>query len=200
MSTPKQAVEGQVLLRNVRLSFPNLFEPKAVGNDPAAKARYGCSFLIGKGDKANLKLINEEIARIVKAKFKGKALPDKDQPLHDGDSKDYDGYEGHFYLSANRSEKQGRPTVVNTNKTPVSEKDNVVYGGCFVNAIVRLYSQGGTGDKQGSYGKKICCSLETVQFVREGDRFGAPSASLDDLPDIEEDGAELEEEEEIEGV
>lgn len=187
MSKPQ--IEGQIVLRNVRLSFPQLFEPKAVGTD--GKPRYGASFLISKKDKANLDLINKEIARLVKDKFKGKPLPEKDQPLHDGDTKDYDGYEGHFYLSANRSEKQKQPTVVDSDKTPLTEKDNRPYAGCYVNAIVRFFSMGGVGDKQGGYGKKICCSLETVQFAKDGDPFGAARASLDDLPDIEDEGEDL---------
>lgn len=187
----KTAIEGQVILTNVRLSFPNLFEAKAVGNDPGAKPRFGCSLLIAKGDKKNMKLVEDEIARITKAKFKNKPLPAASTPFRDGDEKEYDGYEGHMYLSANRSEKQKAPTVVDSDKTPLTEKSSRPYAGCYVNAIVRFYSMGGTGDKQSSFGKKICCSLETIQFAKDGEPFGAPRASLDDLPDIEEEGEDL---------
>lgn len=196
MSKTKTPVEGQVTLACVRLSFPQLFEAKAVGDDPNGKPRFSCSFLIDPKDKANVTAIKAAIDKITKEKFNGKPLPDANQPFRDGNDKDWDGYEGMMYLSANRNEKtssggNNRPTVVDRDNSPLSADDGKPYGGCYVDAIVRFYSLGGKGDKPSKYGKKICCSLETVRFRKDGEPFGAARASLDDLPDIEDEGEDL---------
>lgn len=175
MSNTPTAVEGQLTLTNVRLSFPALFKAEGIKNDPSSKPRYGATFLVSKTDAKTVKAIGDEIKRLEAKHFKGKALADKDICFHDGDQQSYDGYEGTMYLAANRSEKQGRPTVVDRDKTPLAESDNRPYAGCYVNAVVRFYVP--------KDWKKVCCSLEIVQFLKDGDTFGAPRADLDTLPD-----------------
>lgn len=176
--------EGTIILRNVRLSFPNLFRPEGIKGDSSSKPRYGATFLIDKDDKANIKLIGDEIRRLEGAKFKGKTMPDKDICFHDGDQKDFDGYAGCMYLAANRSEKQGRPNVKDRDgKTPLAESDGRPYAGCYVNAVVSFYVP--------KDWKKICCSLEVVQFAKDGEPFSGSGVVaediLDDLTDDDDD-------------
>lgn len=172
-------IEGQVKLKNVRLSFPTLFKAEGIKGDPNSKPRFGATFLISKDDKAQIKLIEDEIKRLEKLKFKGKALSDKDISFHDGDSKDFDGYEGHMYLSANRSESQGRPQVVDRNLTPLTADDAKIYAGCYVNAVVSFFVP--------KDWKKICCSLEVVQFVKDGEAFGAGRVKVDEVLEVLDD-------------
>lgn len=179
------AIKGQLTLTNVRLSFPDLFIAKSIDN---GKPRYSASFLLDKvKDKAQLNAINKIIKELTDEEFGGKALPGDKLPIHDGDEKEYDGYAGHYYLSANKGQEQGRVTVVDQSKNPLTKEDPIPYAGCRVNAVVRFFAMNGkSAKKTNSYGKRICCSLEVVQFWKDDEAFGAPKVDLDSaLPEAE---------------
>lgn len=173
----------QLTLTNVRLSYPQVFKPKAMTDKqgrPMGEPKFSASFLMDK--KEHKKLIAEIKTKIeqLKAEKNLKVAPDK-VCLHDGVEKDgTDGYgEDVMYLNASNTR---RPQVVDRKKGAVTEEDNVIYGGCYVNAVVRLWPQ------NNEYGKRINASLEAVQFVRDGEAFGAPPVDLDDaLPDLDKD-------------
>lgn len=103
----------------------------------------------------------------------------------DGDAKaEYEGFEGNMALSATNRQ---HPTVVDKDRSPLTEADGVVYAGCYVNAVVEIWAQ----DNQ--WGKRINASLKGVQFYADGNAFaGGGVASVDDFEDISE-GAEAEE-------
>jgi len=63
MANPKQ-----VILRNVRIAFPELWEPKKFCDDATSKSRYSCTFLIEK-DSANDKAIRAAMVRAATEKF-----------------------------------------------------------------------------------------------------------------------------------
>jgi hypothetical protein len=63
--------------------------------------------------------------------------------------------------------------VINRDKSPIAEGDNVVYAGCYVNGIVSLWAQ------NNQYGKRINAQLDGVQFVRDGEPFGDGAVSVD---------------------
>lgn len=167
----------QVILTNVRLSYPHLFTAKAAqGSD---KAKYSASFLLDKGkDAKQIKSLQAAIDGMLAEKFKGKKLPADKICLRDGDSKEDENYAGKFFINASNDK---RPQVVDRDKTPLAADDNKPYAGCYVNAVIRLWAQ----DNQ--YGKRINASLEVVQFHKDGEPFGAPAVSLDVLPDIADD-------------
>lgn len=171
----------KVTLKNVRLSFPDLFTPKSFeGGEP----KYRASFLIPKDD-AQLKAIEAAILQVARVKWpapgKAEAVlksirgnPNK-FCFQDGDTKDYDGYEGMMYVAANN---KSRPLVIDRDKSPLSAADGKPYAGCFVNASIEFFAY----DKPAN---GISCSLKGVQFVRDGDAFGggAPARpeEFDDL-------------------
>jgi hypothetical protein len=185
MSTTTKT-KWQLTLKNVRLSFPDIFEAKSVNN---GAPRYTANFLIPKTDKEQLRAVKVIIDEITAEEFNGKALPGERTPFKDGDESDYDGYAGHYAVSAAKPAKNGRPTIVDKDKSPLTADDGKPYAGCYVNAIVRFYSINGKSDTKSdkSYGKRICCSLEAIQFWKDGEPFGAPKADLDELPDCDED-------------
>lgn len=171
-------------IENVRLAFPQLFTAKTVNGegDPA----YSASFLIGKDDP-QIKIINAAVEQVGKDKWGAKwpqikkEIEAKDRGiLHDGDMKaTYAGFEGNLYISARN---KVRPTVVDRQRVTVTESDGVVYGGCYVNAIVDVWAQ----DNQ--FGKRINASLMGAQFVKDGEPFsGGGAASADDFEEIEEE-------------
>lgn len=166
-------------LKNVRLAFPNLFRPSEQFDN------FGAQLIIEKGS-ANAKAIGNAIDEAAKAKWGAKADSIVKQLKSgnkicfiDGDTKaEYEGFEGNMALSATNRQ---RPTVVDKDRSPLTEADGVVYAGCYVNASVDIWAQ----DNQ--WGKRINASLRGVQFVRDGDAFaGGGVASEDEFEDITE--------------
>jgi hypothetical protein len=156
-----------VKLKNVRLSFPELFEARAFeGSKPAFSAVY---LLDKETNKADIAAMKEGIAKVVKAELKGKTPPKT--CLRDGGEKpDVDGYgEDVMFVSA-RSEKKSF-FVVDRNLEQLTPESGRPYAGCYVNAVVRLWAQ----DNQ--YGKRVNASLGNIQFVKDGDPFGEKTRS-----------------------
>ena len=182
----------QITLNNVRLSFPDLFAAKlSKMASPGSTPSYSATLLVPKGS-ALRKEIDKHIEAAVAAELPDKVKAaafiskygndTKSSCWTDGDDKEYDGYADHWAMKANRKEDKGRPTVVDRKGTPVSEKDGVVYAGCYVNAKVDLYVQN-------SEYKGIRASLLGVQFVKDGEPFSAGSgvAKFEALEDEDED-------------
>lgn len=176
MANTQSAVEGQIILTNVRGSFLDIFRAKSV-ND--GEPRFSANFLLDKEkDAAQIKKIGAEIRKIEAAKNKGKALPSDKVCLRDGDEKEYDGYAGQMFLSAANKK---RPTVVDRDNSPLTEDDGKPYAGCYVDGVVRLWWQ------DNKFGKRINASLEVIRFRKDGEAFGAAPVSANVLPDLDEE-------------
>jgi hypothetical protein len=178
MSNTTTLPVGTIILRG-RLSYPKLWEAKAAKGDPNSKPRYGCAILVPKTDVANYKKLTDEVDRLAKLHLKGVAPKKKDLFIKDGDGEDGDAHsKGCWIISANRVESQGRPTVIDRNRAPLRPSDNKPYAGCVCNFVIGIYYQTNWG--------KICASLEAVQFVADGEPFGAGRVDTSVLPDLEE--------------
>lgn len=167
----------KVVLKNVRLSFPKLWRPDVGQRDDGTQSRkYKAAFLIDKKRQAKLIAeIEDRIEDALEEKFGSnipKLKPDK-FCLRDGDQEEYDGYEGMMYVSASNSKK---PPIVGRNKEPLTEDDGKPYAGCYVNAVIHIWAQNSEADKGG---KRVNASLEAVQFVKDGEAFGAPAVDVD---------------------
>lgn len=158
-------------LQNVRLSFPSLFR-KAVFNGEETK--YEATLLINKETHADLiKQIGDAIKEKIKVDLKGAKLPTDKICMKDGDNIEYDGYAGHWSIKASNNK---RPLVIDTDKAPLTEDDEKLYAGCYVNAVIELWAQ------NNSWGKRINANLLGVQFFKDGEPFGdTVSASVDDF-------------------
>lgn len=171
-----------VQLKNARLSFPDLFEAKQFeGQGPFS---YRAAFLQPEDQAVYLQQADRTwkattMAKIIeavaseawktKAPAISKTIEGNPQKIcwYDGALKDYDGYDGNHVLSASRGQDKGRPLVLDTDKTPLTEKDGKPYAGCYVNATVEVWAQ------DNKYGKGIRATLRGVQFVKDGDAFSA---------------------------
>lgn len=177
---------AKLILKKVRISYPDLFTPKAMNEGD--KPRYAAHFLIPKGD-AQIAEVKKAMQQVAKEKWADKAkemyqrLEKGDKLcLRDGDAKEADGYEGHFFVSAARTKESGRPDVRDRQKNKVSEDNSPIYAGCFVNAVLDVWAM------DNKYGKRICAKLLGVQFVSDGDAFVAGSkASDEDFEDLEDE-------------
>jgi len=171
----------KVMLKNVRLSFPDLFE--AVEFKPGdGKPRFNATFMIEPAS-ANHKKIEEAIEAAAKEQFGvkyEKLVAGMRGNVHkfcylDGDTKDCDGYEGNNYLAAH---SKIRPTVIDADKTPLTAQDGKPYAGCYVNASVDIWAQ--KGENSG-----VRASILGVQFFRDGDPFaGSTPSDPDDFDDV----------------
>jgi hypothetical protein len=179
----------KVVLKNVRLAFPDLWV--AVQYQGKGAYRYGATFLVEPGspnDMAIRKAINEAAAESFGSKAGAivKSIEGNSNKFcyQDGNAKDYDGFEDMMYLASHRGEKQGAPLVIDTNKQPLAANAGKPYAGCYVNASVDIYAQ--KGENQG-----IRASLLAVQFFKDGDAFAGSRANPDDFEDLSE-GADSE--------
>ena len=203
---------GRITLYDVRLSFcESLWTPKAFrgrgGNEGGGgnqRARRKSNFLLEKeawkaGDieckwkgerqpftpklwqELKLACIAEKIGEREARKLIGKIKPDC-LAIRNGDLETWDGYEGHVYVSASNKRKV---QVKDRDLSPLEEEDGKPYAGCYVNVVLTFWFQKAGQTQDGDpLSNAIWCSLEVVQFLRDGDAFGATEV------DPEEEGLE----------
>lgn len=170
----------QIIIKNARLSFPSLFK-KSVFNGQEGK--FEATFLFPKSDTKTKELIDQAIKENL-ADAKIKVGSDK-LFIKDGDDifaeKGYSGYEDHWAVKAGSNTRIG---VVDGKKNPIAEEDGKIYAGCYVNVIVAPWVQ------NNQYGKRINANCLGVQFVKDGEPFGAggvdASGDFDTIDDSED--------------
>lgn len=169
----QQKVNVEIYLEDVRLSHPHLFEAQQYKKDKNSKPRYTSVFILDKKKHKNLIAdIEDGIEEIRMDMFDGRKLKADNICLSDGDDTDKDEYQGCMILRAARGESLGPPTVIDRDKSELTAKDRKPYGGCYVNAIVRLYGYD-------EYADQVNAGLEAVQYFRKGDAFGAQPVDVD---------------------
>lgn len=176
---------GRILLKDVRLAFPNLFEPTTVAGE--GKPRYSATLLFPV-DHPQLADIKTKIDALAKDKWREKAAgilaglyKTGKVALHDGDEKaQYDGFSGNMFVAA-ASQENAPPTVIDQARNALSAKSGKPYAGCYVNASLEFWVQ----DNQ--WGKRVNCTLRGVQFLRDGDSFSAGRpADADEFEEVTE--------------
>ena len=177
MASPNAKSEpAGILIEVARLSFDDLYVPTA--SVEGGRLKYRCNIIIDTSTdigKKNIKKIENTIRQVELEKFKKspavyktddrKCFVDGDTCVNQKTGEVYDGYAGMMILKAANDK---RPSIVNRDLTPLTAEDNVTYAGCYCNFFVRIYAVSGS-DKGGN---GIFASLETVQFVKDGDAFG----------------------------
>lgn len=174
--------ETKVLLTNVRLSYPALFEPRGFeGQEP----KYSASLIIPKGDKESLKVTQEAIENAKKeglerGTWKGNKLPaNLKSPVRDGDTDrpDDDVYEDAYFINAN---SKYAPAVVGKEKDRATGKaitlgEDDVYAGCYVNVTINFYGYSAAGNNG------IAAGLGNVQKEADGEHLGGRSSAESDF-------------------
>lgn len=164
-----------VTIRNVRLSYPNLFEPKAFRNPDGSfsgKPKYSASFLMDKTkNKADIDALTKAAQFTKQEKWQGKPVNLAGKSIHDGTEKEAtDGYgAGITFISASHVPRAGdnwSKCVVDEKLNPVTAEDGKFYAGCYVNATVKAWAQ------DNGFGKRINWQLVNIQYLRKGEPFG----------------------------
>jgi len=176
---------GRMLLKGVRLAFPELWEAKAV--NPGDKPRFGATLIIPT-DHPQIAEIRSKMDAVGAGKWGDKwpatkkLLEKQDRlALHDGDLKaKFDGFEGNYFISAG-AQADVPPTVLDRDRTPLKQTSGRVYAGCFVNASIEFWPQ----KDHPKGGSRINAQLRGVQFAKDGDAFSAGRpASEDEFEDV----------------
>ena len=185
-------------LNNVRLAFSDgLTEAKTIAG---GKPRFGATLILE--DEATRKQVEDAVKQIAKEEFGGKVPVGKDCAFREGNlntNKEdvvYTGFADKWYISANRAEHLGPPLILDNKKDPATGAPRIIKdkldtkfpeAGDYVNAKVSFFSLNGRNDKKSnaSFGKKICCQVEVVQFYAKGEAFGAGRPTADGFDECE---------------
>lgn len=164
---------SRVMLNNTRLAFPVLEEPEQFQG--TGKPRYSATLLIEPGSENDKKI--RAAMRVAAAEQWGEAKADAAVAsiiaankcgYRDGADKEYDGFEGMWYVSAH-SQAGAPPSLLDGQKKHLPRNTGMIYAGCYVNASVEFW----TLDKKKGYGNQINAQLRGVQFNADGDAFTA---------------------------
>lgn len=170
----------KVVLKNVRLAFPQLFEPKAFGD---SKPAFSATFLIDPTENKDVvDAVKAALAAVATEKWGTKSSEmltmlkaQNKLCLHDGAEKaKYDGFNGKLFIAA-RSDTA--PGVFDNKKDAtgalvrLQQRDGKPYAGCYVNASIDIWPQAN------QYGTRINATLLGVQFHRDGEAFSGSRPS-----------------------
>ena len=166
----------EVLTKEVRLSYANLFEPKSI-ND--SKPKYSVSLIIPKSDEYTLGKIRAAIELAYTegaSKLKGNAktvppLSTLKTPLRDGDTDrpDDEAYDDAYFVNANSTTAPG---VFDRGGNPIIDRAEI-YSGAYGRALINFYSYNSNGNKG------IACGLNGIQKLRDGEPLGGGSRAED---------------------
>lgn len=159
--------DGTIRIDNVRASYPHLGSPYSKDGE---KGKFGIVGMLPKETHVEAKnLLKEAMDKLLADNGGVKVAADK-KFLRNGDDSDNESYAGHWTVSTSENR---RPAVRNRNGSMMSpeEADEKVYGGCWVNMLVRPWYQDGVKTGKG-YGKRVNCGIVAVQFVRDDEPFG----------------------------
>lgn len=175
--------ETKVIIANARLSYANIFEPKAFeGQDP----KYSVSLIISKDDKETIAVVQEAIKNALeqgKEKYwSGKVPKGLKTPLRDGDEdRDDEAYANSYFINANSKDA---PQVVGLEKDkatgrPIPLGSDDVYSGCYANVSINFYPYNNVS-------KGIAAGLGNIQKSDDGEPLGGNRAKAEDEFDFEE--------------
>lgn len=149
-----------IKINNARLSYHALFQK---GTYNGEVTNYSATLLIPKSNKKFKEDYDAEIKRIM-AEFSNIKLK---ASLKDGDDEDNEdpAHVGCWILKANSGR---RPVVLDRDMSQLTEEDNRIYAGCYINAAITPYYT-----TNAKHGRKIIYSvLHGIQFVKDGEAFG----------------------------
>lgn len=160
--------DGTILVKHVRACYPHVFRPYKSADDPAdKKARHS---IIGLMPKIPLYFPSKNVIRdrinLIAVQNKNPDLPAERRFLRDGSlRKDKPEYVGNFTISP---AEERRPTVLGSRKDPKTGKpvrlvagvdEDLIYGGCWVNMLIRPWWQ------NNNWGKRVNAGLVAVQLI-----------------------------------
>jgi hypothetical protein len=166
----------KIKINGVRLSYPNVFRKGFY--EGKENKKYTVSLVLDKSDPEHIKakkIIDEQISNIYNETKTERSSFKDDKFCIKEDSEEF---QNSWVI------KTGNPkriTIIDRDKTPLTEEDGKIYAGCYVNVVIDLYYY----DKQ--YGKFILSNIYGIQFSKDGEPLeGGIVDVTDDFDDLEE--------------
>nr|WP_269212720.1 DUF2815 family protein [Schaalia sp. lx-100] len=166
-------------MKNVRLSYVNVFEPRQNSDDQ--KPKYSVSIIIPKTDQATIAQVEKAVKQALEdgkdRKFNGKIPSVKalKLPLRDGDEeRDDEAYADSMFLNANSIRK---PDLVDGALNPVLDPDEI-YSGIYANVLVSFYAYSVNGNRG------VAVGLQAIQKVRDGQALGGVATKAGEAFDL----------------
>ena len=167
-TTPPEAPETQITVTG-RLSYADIFKPRAFEKGKEEAARYKTLVLIPKTTeqgKKDFAALQKASAIAKKDKWADKIpvlTPDK-LFVKDGDTLGKEETKGMWVVAAS---DDTAPVVLDRDgKTELSEADGKIYSGCYARVLINVRCQ------DNKYGKRVNANLRALQFVAHGEAFG----------------------------
>lgn len=180
MKDPKIVNETKVVFGPVRLSYCHVFNKYNPDGD-SADGKYMTCLLIPKGEDKTIKAIEtaiENAKRVaVVSKWGGREPKKIDIPLRDGEDKDDETFNGHYYLNAKAST---RPGVIDQHGNPIMDEEEI-YSGVWCYASVTFYGY----DVSGNRG--IAVGLNNLKKFKDDDHLGGRVSAERDFEDFDDD-------------
>jgi len=163
--------DGTIRIDNVRASYPHLDKPyESEGDDGNKQAKFT---LDGMAPKSSHTAAKDLVKKVITDLMTANDVKVKTENwfLKNGDDSDKPEYEGHFIF---KSSENRRPSVRNRDGSQMSEREiaDKIYGGCWVNILIRPWYFDGKARNGKTYPKRILANLLAVQFVRDDEPFG----------------------------
>jgi len=175
-------LKTKVITGLVRLSYANLWEPKAVNE--GATPKYSVSVIIPKSDKETIAKINNAIDAAIEegiGKFGGKK-PNKAAikiPIRDGDiEREEDAaYADAFFVNANSTTA---PQIVDIKVQPILDRSEV-YSGVYARVSLNFYAFNSNGNKG------VACGLGNIQKIKDGEPLGGKTDATKEFGEVSND-------------
>lgn len=190
MAVKKEAPKTKVVTEEGRMSYVNVFQPRAA--EEGGKEKYSLCFLFSKKSKTGKRIKAQMDAAVQAAieigktgKWGGKIPPlsKLKLPLRDGDEErpDDEVYAGMWFVNCSSDTKPG---VVDEDVQEIISADEF-YSGCYGKVSVNFYPFNNAGSKG------VACGLNNVQKTRDGERLGGRDSAENDFGGGEEEDDEL---------
>lgn len=173
MSETKAKNESiRVMTPHFRVSFPNLFKPKAAfeGQEPV----YSVQMLIPKD--TNIDELKKAAKQAAVKKFGNDVPKNIRWPFKNGNEKNLENYKDMIVIEARSKMKPG---VVDRQLNEVLDPGEV-YAGCWARATLVAYGYDKAGNKGVSFG------LQNIQKVKDDEAFSGRANAKDDFDALDE--------------
>ena len=179
-TTPAECDSSTITTKNKKNTTQRLELKKYNPEGGTGDGKYMTNVLIPKSEKATVEAINKAIEAAKKSaivsKWGGKEPKKLDMPLRDGDDKEDEVYQDHWYVNAKCN---SRPGVVDKNKAPIMDEDEI-YSGVWAYVSVTFFGY----DVSGNRG--VACGLNNIMKFKDDDRLGGRASAESDFGDIDD--------------
>lgn len=169
--------EKYVVTGEVRLSFPNLFKPRA--REEGKPPQYSALILVPKSDTATVAKIKkaQQAALADLQQMIGKKPVGWKNTFRDGDTErdteEQPEYAGHYFM--NVSANEGYPPGVVDEQVQRIIDQSKIYPGCYVRVAINAFAFNRPDSKGVSFG------LRHVQFLRDGEPLAGTAEKAEDV-------------------